>query len=68
MGNDKIDTTTVPVGAPAWVTPELLEETISTWQVHYGGPMTPDEALDIVLNTVRLFDAFHNAKTLEDEF
>ena len=48
-------TTTVPPGAPAWVTAELIEHTIRVWQPYYEGQLTPDEALAIIINVGRLF-------------
>jgi hypothetical protein len=42
----------VPGGAPAWVTPQLIADTIETWQGDYDHELTPDDALEILL----LFD------------
>jgi hypothetical protein len=50
-----------PPGAPAWVTAELLADTIATWQSHYLKPLTDEEALDLVLGVGRLFDALGDA-------
>jgi hypothetical protein len=47
---------TVPAGAPAWVTAELLEHTLRVWQPKYNVPLTPDDALAIILNVGRLFE------------
>jgi hypothetical protein len=38
------------------VTPELIEQTIRVWQPRYGEPLTPDDALAIILNVGRLFE------------
>jgi hypothetical protein len=40
----------VPAGAPPWITPELLQATIETWQPHYEKPLTSEDALEILLN------------------
>jgi hypothetical protein len=48
--------TRVPAGAPEWVTPELIERTIHIFQHKYNEPLTPENALEMILNTVHLFD------------
>lgn len=44
----------VPPGAPAWVTPELIAETIRVWQPYYAAPLRPADALDMILAVGRL--------------
>lgn len=45
----------LPPGTPAWITPELAEQTIRVWQPFYDSPLTLDDAV-IILNSVgRLF-------------
>lgn len=46
-----------PPGAPGWVTPELLQDTIETWQPRYHERLTVTDALDILLAVSRLVDA-----------
>jgi hypothetical protein len=46
--------TVVPPGAPAWVTPELIAETIRVWQPYYSVPLQPADALDMILAVGRL--------------
>jgi hypothetical protein len=46
----------VPTGAPEWVTPDLIERTINIFQPKYNEPLTPEVSLEIILNTVHLFD------------
>ena len=46
----------VPAGAPDWITPELVEATIRTWQPYYKEVLTPDEAVTMILNVSRLFE------------
>lgn len=46
----------LPAGAPAWVTSELVELTISTWQRYYDVPLTPEDALAIIMTAGRLFE------------
>lgn len=48
-------TITVPAGAPAWVTPELLAHTLRVWQPYYAEHLTELDALDILLRTAALF-------------
>ena len=46
----------VPDGAPKWVTPDLIERTINVFQPKYNKPLTAEDSLEIILNTVHLFD------------
>jgi hypothetical protein len=46
----------VPVGAPAWVTADLVELTLATWQRFYDAPLTPEDALAIIMTVGRLFE------------
>ncbi len=46
----------VPAGAPAWVTPELLDQTIRVWQPYYQHTLTAADALEMMLNVGHLFD------------
>jgi hypothetical protein len=45
---------TVPPGAPSWITPELIRDTIETWQAHYGKALTGQDALEIICARVRI--------------
>ena len=45
----------VPAGAPRWVTPELLADTLRIWRPYYGN-LTSQDALAIILNVGNLFD------------
>ena len=47
----------LPSGAPAWVTAELLADTIVVWQPYYSESLTDQTALDLVLGVGRLFAA-----------
>ena len=51
----------VPAGAPRWVTPELLADTLRVWQPYYGN-LTPQDALSIILNVGNLFDVLRRSK------
>jgi len=51
----------VPAGAPRWVTPELLADTLRVWQPYYGN-LTPQDALSIILNVSNLFDVLRRNK------
>jgi hypothetical protein len=48
----------VPAGTPDWVTAELVEATIRTWQPYYQARLTPDDAVTMILNVGRLYEAF----------
>ncbi len=45
----------VPAGAPAWITPELLEQTLAVWQPYYDKTLTADDALGMILDVASLF-------------
>ncbi len=47
----------VPAGAPDWITPELVEATIRVWQPYYKEVLTPEEAVTMITNVGRLYDA-----------
>ncbi len=42
--------------APDWITPELLEKTLRTWQPYYEEPLIPEDALEIISSVGRLLD------------
>lgn len=46
----------VPAGAPHWVTLELIEQTIRTWQPFYADQLIPEDALEIIMGADRMFD------------
>lgn len=46
----------VPPGAPPWVTTTLIEHTLEIWQPYYKDPLTPEDALAIIVNVGRLFE------------
>jgi hypothetical protein len=47
----------VPAGTPYWITPELVEATIRVWQPYYDEVLTPEEAVTMILNVGRLYEA-----------
>ena len=47
----------VPVGLPAWITADLIAETLRVWQPYYSEPLTPEDAIGILLNVGGLFSA-----------
>lgn len=47
----------VPAGAPDWITPELVEATIRVWQPYYANVISPEEAVTMIIDVGRLFDA-----------
>lgn len=51
----------VPPGAPAWVTPELIQHTLRVWQQFYEHPLTTQDALTMILSTGRIVEALAEA-------
>lgn len=47
----------VPAGTPDWVTTELVEQTIRVWQPYYEATLTTEEAVTMILNVGRLYQA-----------
>jgi hypothetical protein len=48
----------LPAGTPDWITPELVEQTVRVWQPFYQTLLTPEDAVTIILNVGRMFQAF----------
>ena len=48
----------VPAGLPAWITADLIAETLHVWQPYYSDPLTPEDAIGILLNVGNLFGVF----------
>lgn len=46
----------VPADAPPWVSAELIELTLKTWQPYYRETLTPEDAAYIIMSVGRLFD------------
>jgi hypothetical protein len=46
----------VPPGAPAWVTPELIQHTLRVWQPFYEHPLTTQDALGMILSIGRIVE------------
>jgi hypothetical protein len=44
----------VPTGAPAWVTAELIDQTIRVWQPYYREELKPEDALAMILGVAQL--------------
>ena len=55
----------VPSGAPAWVTADLMANTIEVWQPYYSEPLTADDALEMLLGVGRLLRVLANS-SLDD--
>jgi len=47
----------VPAGTPDWITRELIAETIRVWQPYYADVITPEEAVTMIQNVGRLYQA-----------
>ena len=67
MSLDKTNSFAVPVGAPEWVTPELLADTLATWHAMYSEPLTAIDALEILLGVSRLCDFAQTFNFLKTE-
>lgn len=46
----------------AWITDEAVADTIQVWAPYYGGKLTPNEAVEILMNFMGFVDALVQAK------
>lgn len=53
----------VPAGTPDWITAELIEATIRTWQPYYPSSLSTDDAIEIIRNAGLLFDALSTRRS-----
>jgi len=53
----------VPAGLPDWITAELIEETIRVWQPYYVAVLTPEEAVTMIQNVGRLYQALSSGSS-----
>jgi hypothetical protein len=56
----------LPAGTPDWITPELVEATVCTWQPYYKTPLTIDDAIEIIRSAGLLFNAFSTGQSGAD--
>ena len=47
----------LPAGTPDWITPQLVAETIRVWQPYYCEVITPEDAVTMIRNVGRLYQA-----------
>ena len=47
----------VPAGTPEWITAELIERTIRIWQPYYQHVLSPEDAVIMIRNVGRLYEA-----------
>lgn len=47
---------TLPEGAPSWITIELIDRTIKVWQPYYASTLSPEDAVTMILSVARLYD------------
>ena len=52
----------VPPGAPKWITPEQIEDTLRVWQPYYRQLLTALDALEIMVNVRNLLDLMMSQK------
>ena len=60
---DDAQSSIVPAGAPDWITPELITATIRVWQPYYVEVLTPEEAVTMILNVGRLYQAISSGSS-----
>ena len=55
----------VPAGAPSWVTEELIELTLKTWQPFYSRQLIETDALEMITGVDQLFGMMSGNKSNE---
>jgi len=45
----------VPPGTPAWITAELIEQTLEVWQPHYEYVLTSQDAVTMIQTVGQMF-------------
>ena len=55
VDSDAATARAVPAGLPAWITADLIAETLRVWQPYYSEPLTAKDAIGILLNVGNLF-------------
>ena len=58
-------TARVPIGAPSWVTAELIEQTLKVWQPFYADQLIPEDALEMIMGVDQLFGVMSRDKSHE---
>jgi hypothetical protein len=48
-------------GLPAWISSELIEDTLRVWQPYYEHRLTIDDAVQILLGVDRLLDVLQGS-------
>ena len=49
----------VPPGAPSWITPDQIEDTLRVWQKYYRQLLLAEDALEILVNVRNLLDVLY---------
>lgn len=55
----------IPAGAPSWVTEELIELTLKTWQPFYSRQLIETDALEMIMGVDQLFGVMSRDKSNE---
>ena len=48
-------------GFPAWISSELIEDTIRVWQPYYDRPLGVEDAIEILRGVDRLIDVLQES-------
>lgn len=57
----------VPAGSPDWITAELIEATIRTWQPYYREMITPEVAVEMIRSVGQLYQALSATSALRTD-
>lgn len=65
VDSDDLTTPAVPLGAPRWMTPDLLTDTMRVWGRYYEN-LTTEDAVTIIGNVARLYDTLRSHRHDEE--
>ena len=55
MSGEEAEIAAACQGAPTWITPDAVRDTLRVFRLRYGGLLTVAEAMSILVNMGRLF-------------
>ena len=65
VDSDAATARAVPAGLPAWITADLIAETLRVWQPYYAQPLTPEDAVGILMSVGNLFTVLSGVSSHE---
>jgi hypothetical protein len=51
---------------PPWISDDLIRATVTVWQPYYDGPLTREDAIEIIVAASQLLGALSRTRRCED--